>query len=211
MAITEVVRVVASLIGLVALYFILIHPRYRKHDRQAVPMQKSDSVYTAESEWLVTGVWHVMARYHQTEARTEHLLWTILSAPGEHLAKILQLLPLNLVAARAQVETIVSGFPQQRLWAVFNEPWVSPELRAALQQAKVEATQAGAEQIAPEHLLLALTRINPSSETERAGLTGQILRDLGITSASLLDCIRQLNQGATGAGVESSSQPKGDG
>ncbi len=81
------------------------------------------------------------------------------------------------------------GFPQHRLWPLFNEPWLSSEIRVVLDQAKSEATKLAAGQVAPLHLLLALASGSPATNSERARLTGHILHDLGVTRESLAQAI----------------------
>ncbi len=188
MSLKVIAQIAFSLLGAAVLYVFVFRPRQRR----AAPAH-SRRIFADESQRILAEAVHLAARYHQTELRTEHVLWALFTCPGECLAQILQRLPMDLAAARAHVETIVSGYPQQGLWRVFHEPWVSLELRAIL--AGLGEADVTAEELAPimpQHLLMALARIDPAAQPERAGLTGRILRDLGLTSDRLAEAIREV-------------------
>ncbi len=68
-----------------AFYFIYIRPHRRNRQRPQNSTSSNYAAYTTESQQLIEYVWPLMARYHQTEVRTEHLLLAILHKPGNQL------------------------------------------------------------------------------------------------------------------------------
>jgi len=116
----------------------------------------------------------------------EHLLWALLTAPGAKLDPLLRQLPLDRLAARVRVAAVISGFPGQFLGRFYHQRlWLDQDLRQTLSQARHEAAQAQAAEIAPLHLLLALMDPDPAPETEAAGQARRLLAELGLTRGAL--------------------------
>jgi ATP-dependent Clp protease ATP-binding subunit ClpA len=171
---------IAAVIALAAVWLWRYSPwRKRRSDKPDPP------AFSAEVELVTAGVVGVANLYQQTRLRREHLLWAILSTPGEQLDGVLGRLPLDRLQARARVATIISGFPKQFMGRVYHRRlWLSRELQQTLSQGRREAVQAHAEQIAPLHLLLALMDPDPAPATEEAGLAQKLSIELGLTRAA---------------------------
>jgi ATP-dependent Clp protease ATP-binding subunit ClpA len=170
-----------AVIALVA-FLLLRYPPWRK----PAPGIPNPPTASAELRLVWTGLAEVARRCRQTRLRREHLLWAILSTPGAQLDEVLRQLPLDRLLARARVATVISGFPRQFLGRFYYQrPWLSQELQQTLSQARLEAVQAHAEQVAPLHLLLALTDPDPAPATEEEGLAQKLLVELGLTRAVL--------------------------
>src|SRR5262245_53131290 len=80
----DLLRIVA-VIAVAAVWLWRYSPwRGRGADKPDPPL------FSAEAELLAAGVVEVANRYQQTRLRREHLLWAILSAPGEQLDAVLR-------------------------------------------------------------------------------------------------------------------------
>ena len=136
-------------------------------------------------------------RYYQTQLRREHLLWAILTAPGAQLDELLRQLPLDRLPARARVAAVISGFPEQFLGRIYHQRlWLDQPLQQTLSQARREAEQAHAQEIAPLHVLLALLDPDPALAAAEPGPAQQLLAELGLTRAALARAAFALDQDA---------------
>ena len=172
---------IAAIIAVVVVWLWRYSPWRRRG-----PSQPDSPIDSDEVSLVWTGMEEVADRYHQTRLRREHLLWAILSTPGAQLDEVLGRLPLDRLLPRARVATVISGFPSQFLGRIYHPRlWLSPELRQSLSQARREAVQAQAEQIAPLHVLLALVDPDPAPATDEAARTQTLLVELDLTRAAL--------------------------
>src|SRR3954452_9156455 len=112
---------------------------------------------------------------NHTFVGTEHLLLGLLHGDSGVSAVTLQVLGLDLVAVRMEIERLVhrgSDAPSP------GELPLTPRAQRAIQFATEEAGFVGQKEISADHLLLGLFR-------EPDGVAGQVLRNLGLNLEQL--------------------------
>lgn len=126
--------------------------------------------FTEQARGVLNFAQHEAQRFHHPYIGTEHLLLGLLDA-GENVAtQVLRNLGIELSQVRSKVEAIIGRSSQ----ILLGEIALTPRAKKALALSVDEAQRFGHNYIGPEHLLIALIRMED-------GIAAGVLTSLGVS------------------------------
>jgi excisionase family DNA binding protein len=126
--------------------------------------------FTEQARGVLNFALHEAQRFHHTYIGTEHLLLGLLDA-GENVAtQVLRNMGIELSQVRSKVEAIIGR--SNRI--LLGEIALAPRAKKVLALSIDEAQRSGHDYVGPEHLLLALIRMED-------GIAAGVLASLGVS------------------------------
>ncbi len=146
--------------------------------------------FTERAQDAAMRAYEILQRYKHAQADTEHLLLALLEQPDGAVPDILRHLEIDPEAVSKRVDDILQRSPKVNMMPnmAVGQVYITPRLKRVLDHAQTEATALNDEYISTEHLFLAVIE-------ERGTATAQILNQLGITHAAVLESIQAMRGG----------------
>ncbi len=139
--------------------------------------------YTIKSQEVIQKAIEIAAANQQQSIETAHLMKGILASDDNVITFILKKLNVNRLQLENRLDEIINSYPK----VSGQQPYLSNEANAVLQQANKHLREFGDEFVAIEHILLSLV--------DSKDKTGQVLKDVGFGKKDLLKAIQELRGG----------------